>query len=237
VISLLRREWIKADQPNSHFVAVSYVWKAWGPPPEGPCAPGDYRIELLNGKRAIPSVVQDVVYDRLIAYAKHYDIKHIWIDQECINQSDDEEKQTAVQSMDLVYRNSYKPVALMSVQIDSQVKLDLLTSLMREEFIDGGDYDGPPKLDRSMRPKFAMKILNLLEHITSDQWWKRAWPFQEECCSFLKMCLLIRHRSGLDKVRAKEVCGDISNELEIKSADFRTEATKFCLAYRQENGA
>jgi hypothetical protein len=230
----LQRDWVAADQPNSPFVAISYPWQ--DPPGEDSTRRG-YKIVSEDGERVTPSDVRDIVFNRLIAYAKHYGLRNIWIDQECINQVDEGKRQTAVQSMDLVYRNSRKPVALLSIQIDSQDKLDHLTGVLRKEYINGGDYgDGPLKLKPNLRPKIAIRILNLLDYITSDVWWTRAWTFQEEYCSFWKMCFLIRHRPGLDKERANEVCGNICNELEIKSADFRGHATRFCLAYLQEDG-
>ena len=81
----LQRDWIRGDQPNSRFVAISYTWKTL---PGEVIPTGGYKIESEDG-RLTPSNVGDIVFDRLIAYAKHYDVENIWIDQECINQVDE----------------------------------------------------------------------------------------------------------------------------------------------------
>lgn len=67
---------------------------------------------------------------------KHHELDGFWIDQESINQEDKEEKETAMQSMDLVYSNNDWPIALLWVRIETQEDLDLLIRLLRGQLID-----------------------------------------------------------------------------------------------------
>lgn len=83
--------------------------------------------------RRILNTVRDAVLDGVIKYAVCHGIHLIWIDQECINQDDFREKETALLSMDLVYRSSNYPLGLLlSVPIKS---LENLLALLRGQFI------------------------------------------------------------------------------------------------------
>lgn len=72
---------------------------------------------------------------RVTKYVEYCDCRHFWIDKECINQEDRQEKELAIQSMDLVYSRSDYPVALLSVRIESIEDLNLLVELLRESLL------------------------------------------------------------------------------------------------------
>jgi Heterokaryon incompatibility protein (HET) len=156
-----------------------------------------------------------------------------WIDQENIIQDDNREKEVAMQSMDFVYSLSDFPVGLLSVQIESGEQMYLLISLLRGDLVEDEE---DPEFDRSV--KNAPEALELLRLITSDRWWTRAWTFREDYRSSTKITLLIPHYHHLEdqKRHASDVLGNLPGEICIKSADFRKEATKFCITYRRRYG-
>ncbi|OAP61265.1 hypothetical protein AYL99_03466 [Fonsecaea erecta] len=175
------------------YVAVSYVCN---PQPGEDAGTGGYRVESRRTRRVSPlSRVRDVVWDRVSNFAAYIDCPNFWIDQECINQDDENEKEIAIQSMHLVYRHSDNPVALLTTRISDPEELDLLAELLRGSFVDDDDND-----DEDTRPDLRLNpdmlesagdVLGLLDSITSDRWWNRAWPFQEDYCAATKMTLLI----------------------------------------------
>jgi len=81
----------------------------------------------------------------------------------------------------------------------------------------------------------ASKALYLLDLLTSDKWWSRAWIYQEDYLSSVNMVLLIPHNPSLEDRKQGAGCnlGKLPGELCVGSANFREEATKFCLAYKK----
>lgn len=187
---LLRRTTMCRDQSNSSYVAVSWSWEPseWENPDTG-----SYKIQSVKGASLVPSEVRDVVLDRVTAYTRHHNVSGFWIDKECINQKDPEEKEIAMQSMDLVYSMSKHPLGLLTRPIESQAHLNLLPKLLCGEFMGLPDHPNFPHLKPSISPETAIEALKLLDRITSDPWWERAWIFQEEYLSSVHMDLLIPH--------------------------------------------
>jgi hypothetical protein len=230
---VLRRSSLSRDKPNSNYVAVSWCWEhsdwkndSWGA----------YMIESSDGANYTPSKVRNIVLDRVTAYIKHHNVPGFWIDKECINQSDPEEREIAMQSMDLVYSMSDHPLGLLTRPIELQEHLNLLHKLLLGNFMGPSNHPDYPHFKLSISPENALDVLALLERIISDPWWERAWIFQEEYLSSVKMDLLIPHLPGLRKGRTSRVVGDLPGELEVNSADFRRESTLFCLAYLRKSG-
>ncbi|KAK6824433.1 hypothetical protein RU639_005104 [Aspergillus parasiticus] len=169
------------------------------------------------------------VLDRVIAYANYCEargtsVQGFWIDQECIDQENEAEKQRAVQSIEYVYSHSAFPVALLSVRIESEDQLEILVYILRRH--------NRPRNEKRHRVR---AVLNLLDYITSDPWWERGWTFQEDYCASTKMCLLIPHSSSLKELKETnhQMFGGLEGELCIRSTDFRSQATKLCMEYRK----
>ncbi|KAI1094917.1 hypothetical protein F5B19DRAFT_442522 [Rostrohypoxylon terebratum] len=210
------------------YIAVSYTWDPSKEEKEaGDGCAGKYLVEPRRaGETALPSDVRDVVWRRVLNYANHVDCENIWIDRECIDQRNEAAQEEAIQSMHLVYSLSHCPIALLTCTIETEEELDLLANLIDGE-IDSEDEEA---------------VLTLLNKITSNYWWTRAWPFQEDYRASIRMNLLIPHRRDLEgrklgaiDDRGQPLLGEVEGEIVIKSADFRTRATEFCLAYRKRS--
>ena len=213
--------------PGESYVAVSYRWE------NEASAIGKYEILPMNDVKWSPSVVHDAVWNRVVSYAKHHNVDMIWIDRECVPQEECCEKDTAVQSMDLVYSFSQYSLGLLRSPIDTQKDLELLLKLLRGDLACISNQLQCPIL-KKINIKIAKEVIKLLDHITSDEWWSRAWIFQEDYRSSTRMCLLIPHSLYLRKMHARKDFGNIPGELQINSANFRRAATVFCLAYCQD---
>ena len=203
-------------------MAISYPWE---PSEFENPSTGGYTIGSEIGHCG--NRVRNVVLYRAIRYARAHDAELIWVDQECIDQDDSQDKETGIQSMDIVYSRSAFPLALLSVQIQTTEELNLLEELFH------GD---PFRFDSHQSPHFRQgvsiskinKLHGLIARITSDRWWGRAWTFQEDYKASGRMCLLLPHGVSVSK---RHCFGRISGELEIHSATFRIAVSHFILAY------
>ncbi|KAI3320097.1 heterokaryon incompatibility protein-domain-containing protein [Xylariaceae sp. AK1471] len=226
---LLRRTYldpVSDPERGREYVAISYTWDFSEEEEESCQSFGGYFIESRKtGEPAQPSDVRDSVWQRVLHYAEHVKCETIWIDRECVDQDNAREKETAIQNMHLVYSLSRRPIALLTHVVETAEELDLLVSLLL------GD----------IRAEEEAATLELLDEITSDLWWQRAWTFQEDYRASARMTLLIPHTSDLE--HRKQTARDFSNrpllgtlpgEICIKSTDFRRQATEFCLLYRQK---
>ena len=229
---LFRRRNFNAHNRKKRYIALSYTWR---PLSDQDSSCGAYLVQSRD-RRFKCSRVRDQVFDRAIAFVNYCKYKRpkkrpeirisgFWIDQECIDQKNEAEKQRAIQSMERVYINSFYSVALLSVRIKLRSHLqDLIYILERTD---------PPGNEDERR---VSGVLDLLEYITSDPWWERGWTFQEDYCASTKMVLLIRHSSSLTELKEEnsELLDDLEGELCITSADFRSQATRFCMEYRSQ---
>ena len=210
------------------FIAVSYTWNA---PVGEPMSKGAYKVETRIDGQYDLNEVRDAVLDRVIGYAGYVACQYLWIDQECTNKENKREHEVAMHNMDLVYRYSVYPVAVLSAEVRSDEELAILACLLKGDFVHGDSISPPlhPNIDAQQS---ARKALELLSRITSDIWWNRAWHYQEDYNAGVRMRLLIRCHPNLENIKQenKKLFGGLSGELTISSADFRRELTRFCLA-------
>ena len=113
---------------DADYIAVSY---SCTPTPTLECdRNGKYVVIRARGDPVRKSVVRDEVLERVLRYANHIGKCRIWIDKECSPQEDLVEKQTAMDSMDLVYRLSRHPIGLLAIVFDDQSEVNCLQMLM-----------------------------------------------------------------------------------------------------------
>ncbi|KAI1083330.1 hypothetical protein F5B20DRAFT_460499 [Whalleya microplaca] len=227
---VLRRRYLDpvSDAENGRdYVAVSYTWQPSEEEGETEEEVGSYRIESRKtGEPALPSDVRDGVWERVLNYACHVGCENIWIDRECVDQADEAEQEAAIQSMHLVYSLSKRPVALLTRAIETVEELDLLINI----------------LCGSVTTEDEKPALTLLNDITSNLWWTRAWTFQEDYRASTRMTLLIPHCRTLERRKRaardfsdRPLFGGVEGEICIKSMDFKKQATEFCLSYHKRS--
>ena len=218
------------------YIAVSYTNVASESEQETR-ATGGYRIiGSTHGNVAAPTKVRDRVLQRALSYADYRGVRFIWIDAECINRDDQDEHEIAMQSMDLIYSFSKHPVGLLTKPIKTLEQLGLLQRLLHSDFVKYSGGPNPPVLDTEMSVETASKIVDLLDYITSDKWWTRAWIFQEDYRSAMKMTLLIPRSPLLSGNRTEGEMCSIPGELQVNSVVFHEQSTLFCLALLHKKG-
>ena len=191
-----------------HYVAISYCWNRKGS--------NNYTKEELEGtvyvhsrgKETKKAKAPAVVLQRGINFALAHNMKCIWIDQECINQNEGEDsrkdKELGIQAMDLVYEKSMRPVALLTSIIQTQGQINAL-----EQFL-------TIAVDLNKEQGDFLDVLTIL---ANDDWFTRAWTFQEAIASGSKhgMSILIRHKPDLKK--NDRLMGKMPGEIEIELDD------------------
>ncbi|MCJ1464062.1 hypothetical protein MMC07_002673 [Pseudocyphellaria aurata] len=182
------------------YIAVSYCWNRenveW--------FTGDIEtpIEILQkdiGKR--PRHVNPDVLHRSLAYAKHRGVNAIWIDQECINQDDPTDKENGIQAMDIVYQESHHPIAILEFFFQTQIEVDVFTSLV--------DFD--------FEPDHIEVLGDMLSLLSQDAWFSRAWTLQESTSAGPSMMLLL----GCPGLNKHSDFGPTPGEFEISIWDFQ----------------
>ena len=211
------------------FIAVSYSFEHT---PELECyRNGRYIIIGPSGEFVRRSKVRDVILCRILRYAKHKDLCRFWIDKECSPTEESTEKQTTMDSMDLLYRTSRHPIGLLAVILETQIEVNHLQSLMLGHAIVRGSEDGYPRLRFSTTSNESLGIFDVLVHLHTDRWWTRAWIFQEEYLSSTRMQILIRREPG---VVTMHQFGSVQGEICLNAVEFRTQATLFLFAFKWE---
>jgi hypothetical protein len=138
------------------YIAISYCW--------GRTASSDKPLRIRVPSRTKPGETEirnarasrDTL-QRSLDYAAAKGVKRIWIDQECIHQDDDKDKQDAMQNMHLVYRRAKNTLVLLGRHVQTPAEI---TSLHHSILSVG-------------------KCPELKKRITGDKWFTRAWTCQE----------------------------------------------------------
>jgi hypothetical protein len=149
-----------------------------------------------------------------------------WIDKACIDQRHPKNKAKAINSMDLVYQKADKSVGLLSSRIYSSNG-----ALMLADLLDGYLASEDDLRQFCFRPSVCHrtinKVLRILQDLTEDHWWKRAWIYQEEYLSGRNMDLLVP--VDLD-VQVPPPYDRVPGEFCVQAPRFREQVTIFLLA-------
>ena len=233
---------------SDQYIAISCPWYL----PGHDTVSGRYRFAPEQPSGVI--MPPDIVLDRILNFKVcNPDYLHtpFWIDKVCINQDASEEKEMAVQSMDLVYQYSGRKVVLdgqerwvgcslglLFVKIETVAELTMLRRLLDGKFAENNNNE-----PRHLVPvEEAVFVLDLIEKILSDNWWHRAWIFQEEFLASTHMILLVPctlDRMGLFETdNGVDRFGKTEGEIQVWPLNFRTCVTELCLAlYRHVDKA
>lgn len=224
------------DRHCSSYVAASYVWKI---PGQEEVVSDQFQVTNRYGN-CRHSKVRDQVLHRLRRYMATLEVWNLWIDHFSIPQDQCEDyhncdhkrcsqKRIHLEAMDLVYRHSNHPVALLELRISRAEDIQLLAEILDGELVYGR---AAPRCTDYTRAK---KALALVSRITEDIWWRRAWISQERYRAGVGLTLLIGHTVNLESFKKHYECFGFGSryvylELCVESVRFSREATRLCLA-------
>ena len=181
-----------------HYVAVSYCWASSA---EAVYHGKPFSVSQ-NGKSVRAPYCPSSLLQRSIEFARYKDISLVWIDQECVDQSNILDKEVGIQSMDLVYQRAAYSLAVLETCIVEQHHLDALGHLAENS----ADLDDLNELQG---------VCEALSTIMVDPWFQRAWCLQESTSGSRQMTLLIRYGDGLEVPYLLESVVEGSFELDL----------------------
>jgi len=208
------------------YAAVSYCNK---PSKHEDATFGNYDVQDVQGNTIRSTTVRDDVLGRVIRFVQCRRLDGFWIDEECLDKDDATEKETAINGMDLVYRKSCMPIALLSTPLDTHHELLLLDTCLQGKFVEIFEHKGLVKLAPGLKTDQLRRVTNLLSRILSDGWWRRCWTFQEGYCSKnMDFSLPTRFCLGEETVSSK--IGLLGSDVVFGARDFQNQVFLFCLA-------
>ena len=200
ILRLARRSALK--EPSA-YVAVSYCWNREHPKRAAHISDKPLEVVCENLARRPSNTPPDVLY-RSMAYAKAQSINALWIDQECIDQSDPIDKENGIQEMDMVYHESDYPIAVLEFSFQSQTELDVFASICDQALY-------------TFDPSQIEVLESVLIALTSEKWFERAWTLQESVSAGAGMILLL----GCPGLQKPPDFGLTPGEFEICIFDFQ----------------
>jgi hypothetical protein len=101
----------------------------------------------------------------------------IWIDQECIDQKNREDKEFGIQSMDKVFERALTVLGALSLRVNTQAEWDALRVLKdpHDEVDEKFERESLAAVIRYLSEKGA---IDMLEKILEDRWFQRSWILQ-----------------------------------------------------------
>ncbi|OHF00893.1 hypothetical protein CORC01_03721 [Colletotrichum orchidophilum] len=143
------------------FLAISYSWQN----PDWPGTP--HSVPEPGGVWPVGKRFANAIFE-----LRGHPREGIWIDQVCINQSDEFEQQRAIASMDVVYKSCRKLVVLLE---DVE-----LTNDEAEMFDLYDGYRSPYALERGPTDdREASHLISLYDKVAAARWWQRSWCYHE----------------------------------------------------------
>ena len=186
----------------NHYLAVSYCWE------KGTKTPAEYSVCTSDNKGTRANEAPTTILTRAIRFAAEHDIRLIWIDQECLEQNDREEKELGIQSMDMVYQEATHTLILLNVRIATQGQMDSLCKAL-----EGAEYTSQEEFEDAV---------DVMEAIAADRWFTRAWCFQEVAAAGELAWILIGYDQNL---KAESSYISIPGEFAVQAQDLRGAAT------------
>ncbi|KAI8226611.1 hypothetical protein K4K54_003667 [Colletotrichum sp. SAR 10_86] len=127
----------------------------------------------------------DEVLDRAVDFVQTCGLRMIWIDQECLPQTDEDDREIGLQAMDIVYNRAIVTAGLHSTVMTSLSQIGAIETLL-EVF--------RPATRASLHGVFLTAVippvLDFLNSVTKEKWYQRAWIAQESISASGKLFLV-----------------------------------------------
>lgn len=165
------------------YATVSYCWNHAQIEREEMQVP-EYRIWDASEPCRAPRQIRcsKLFLHRALRFARGQNCRHLWIDQECIDQDDPADIERHLQAMHRIYRESRWTAAILSRTI-------VADEIWRTP------YSWPKRLIDLYSDTYnsvAKKFVQSLDRISTDRWFTRTWTLQEkQCASILKFLIPI----------------------------------------------
>jgi hypothetical protein len=159
------------DAPE--YEALSYTWGD----------PSHQRFIQINGR---PFAVTSNLWTALRHLRHGSEIRHLWVDAVCINQSDARERNFTVSAMHIIYHQAKRVIAWLG---EATQKSEEAVEFLAKHLSDAGPYsksrDSLLALIENVDPigDIGLPTWEALVDLFGRAWWTRAWIVQEISCS------------------------------------------------------
>ncbi|SPJ84244.1 uncharacterized protein FTOL_10761 [Fusarium torulosum] len=176
---------LNGEDDQEPFVAVSYCWASRDT--------GKKETFLINvpdksgrGSATRELRVRPVILLKSMEFARSRGINRVWIDQECIHQDDNEDKEILVGSMQRLYRQATLTLVILGDHIRSEDDIRAVKHITDKSY--------------SIKYNETQECSHRLSsRIFQDRWFERAWTTQEALSAgSAKLVYLIGWDQGLD---------------------------------------
>ncbi|KAI0837772.1 heterokaryon incompatibility protein-domain-containing protein [Hypoxylon sp. FL0890] len=192
------------------FVAVSYCWSS----EKNDDKTIPYKVIEEDG-RVRDSRASNATIDRVVAFARENGFRMIWIDQECIEQDNPEEKERAIQAMDYVYLRAHTSIALFHAELQ-QKHLECVLLAYEAQMARFRKHRGRKAL-HGCRKVSLPTMCEAVSMIINDRWNTRAWILQEAFSSSGRMVLLFPRVKNVNVGSWLLICHELSqSELAVR---------------------
>jgi hypothetical protein len=149
---------------RTRYVAVSYCWSHSQAATTSIPA---YMVYDAVDSSIPPRRIKcpDMVFHRAFTFARKHRIRHVWIDQECIDQDDPADISKHLKMMDQLYAQSSYTLAVLSNTLKTPEQVSALTAMLQTTQITG------------------TPLIDALDHVFSDTWFTRTWTMHEQYCT------------------------------------------------------
>jgi len=181
---------------ETNYVAVSYCWDSFNLPDTthsgSTCSSPTVLVKQGSGPSRAPRCPSKVLL-RAIAFAISREVSLIWIDQECVDQSDPDDIQRHLQYNHTIFSQAKHQIGLLNfqltkTQVDGLVDLAILHQLSTSEPLKTALLAGYGLKVLLKRIEFATRLFKCLAR---DRWFTRTWVFQERYSAIMNMALLL----------------------------------------------
>ncbi|KAI1135020.1 heterokaryon incompatibility protein-domain-containing protein [Hypoxylon sp. FL0543] len=201
---------VEKNASCTHFVAVSYCWSS----EKNDDKTISYKVIEEDG-RVRDARASNATIDRAVAFARENGFRMIWIDQECIEQDNPEEKERAIQAMDYVYLRAHTSIALFHAELQ-QKHLECVLLAYGTQIFRFGKLRGRRAL-HDCRTVSRFTMCEAVSMIINDRWNTRAWILQEAFSSSGRMVLLSPRVKNINVGSWTLICHELSqSELAIR---------------------
>jgi hypothetical protein len=198
-----------------NYLAVSYCWDSYGQsnPNVENASSIPFSAISINERGVIrqPRCPAEVAL-RAVKFAIRMKISLIWIDQECIDQSDLDDVRKHLQCMHTIFKQAKCAIGLLSFEISTWAQyMAMIRFHLVEKERNLTDTDTEAKMRSIDQISYMTRLLRA---ISRDRWFTRTWVFQERYSSLHAMYLLLPVAPEIrETLRA-------GGEKELSSGDF-----------------
>lgn len=152
-------------QPVKQFLAVSYCWRHehydWPADGSRPHPPWPFSKPFVDAVLEERGVVSES--------GRHPDFRRecIFVDNMCIDQQDEHEKQRSIAMMDVIYKTCRKLVILLEDVVFTEAEVDAVASIHFDHITPGSE----PEIDDLVLPH----LISAWRKLEKSRWWSRSW--------------------------------------------------------------